>query len=167
MCGRNIDPTFFISLITHHVANHDKNCINCCDPNIVWEKMCKYYNIKHFINKPTMVWIWPHLRLHKLREAYSTARVLVISAIVFYHFNKNICDKRLFVFFSLDNVYYDSWFGWLYELVCCRFIFLLLNALVCPFSKFCFLFFLVKKEEELVCRSYISIIHIIYITNLR
>ena len=55
MCGKNIDLTFFLSLIIHYVTNCGENCINCCDPDIGQEKMCKYYNFKDFINKPNMV----------------------------------------------------------------------------------------------------------------
>lgn len=133
--NRDVESTF-LSHTTYYVTSYNKNCINYYDPNIVRDKMHKYYNIKHFINKPAMLWIWPLLSFRPIGEKpYSTARVLVISAIVFYHFDNNICDKRLFVFFSLDNVYYDFWFGCLYELVCCRFIFLLLNELVSPFSQ--------------------------------
>ena len=90
----------FLSHTTYYVTRYNKNCINYYDPNIVQDKMHKYYNIKHFINKPTMLWIWPLLSFRPIGEKpYSTARVLVISAIVFYHFDNNICDKRLFAFF--------------------------------------------------------------------
>ena len=54
MNNRDVESTF-LSHTTYYVTSYNKNCINYYDSNIVRDKMHKYYNIKHFINKPTML----------------------------------------------------------------------------------------------------------------